>query len=345
MQLAKFGRKPLILALAVAVVAAAAALAAASGSGKDELVVYNGRSHYGGEAAFKRFERETGIKVRLFPGEATELFERLRNEGSDTPADVLVTVDGANLWQAEDAGLLAPLRSKVIERNVPADLRDPQGEWTAISTRVRTIVRSTERVPEDEAPSTYEDLGDPSLKGRLCLRTSNNIYNQSFVASMLAERGPAATKALLESWMANDPLILGSDVDELKAIADGRCDIGLSNHYYLARELFEDPDFPVAPVWADQDGAGAHANISGAAVVAASDRKADARKLVEYLTEASSQRDMGEKGEYPANPSGDVRALRLGPGWRDVKTDPIDVAAAGAQQKAAVQLMARVGWE
>jgi iron(III) transport system substrate-binding protein len=345
MQSAKFGRKPLILLLALAVVAAAAALAAASGSGKDELVVYNGRSHYGGEAAFKRFEQETGIKVKLFPGEATELFERLRNEGSETPADVLVTVDGANLWQAQDAGLLAPLDSGAVERNVPADLRDPKGEWTAISTRVRTIVRSTERVPEDEAPRTYEDLGDEALKGRVCLRTSNNIYNQSFVASMLAERGPRATEAMLRSWMANEPRILGSDVDVLEAIADGRCDIGLTNHYYLARELFEDPDFPVAPVWADQRGAGAHANISGAAVVAASDRKADARKLVEYLTEASSQRDMGDKGEFPANPAGQVRVLDLGEGWQDVKTDPIDVAAAGAQQKAAVQLMARVGWE
>jgi len=338
-------RRPAALALlVVAVVAATGVLLASAGGANDALVVYNGRSHYGGEAAFKRFERETGIKVRLFGGEATELFERLRNEGSDTPADVLVTVDGANLWQADDAGLLAPLRSKVIERNVPAELRDPQGEWTAISTRVRTIVRSTERVRQDEAPSTYEDLGDPSLKGRLCLRTSNNIYNQSFVASMLAERGPDATKAMLESWMANEPRILGSDVDELEAIADGRCDIGLSNHYYLARELFEDPDFPVAPVWADQDGAGAHANISGAAVVAASDRKADARKLVEYLTEASSQRDMGEKGEYPANPSGDVRALQLGPAWRDVKTDPIDVAAAGRLLPKAVALMQQVGW-
>jgi iron(III) transport system substrate-binding protein len=150
---------------------------------------------------------------------------------------------------------------------------------------------------------------------------------------------------MLRSWMANEPRILGSDVDVLKAIADGRCDVGLTNHYYLARELFEDASFPVAPVWADQDGAGAHANVSGAGVVAASDRKADARRLVEYLTEASSQRDLGEKGEFPANPSGEVRALELGPGWTDVKTDPIDVAAAGAQQKAAVQLMARVGWE
>src|SRR4051794_7659869 len=140
------GRRPLLVVLVVAAVAAIAALAAASGGDDDALVVYNGRSHYGGEAAFKRFSDETGIKVKLFPGEATELFERLRNEGKDTKADVLVTVDGANLWQAEDAGLLAPLDSPQIAKNIPAALRDEQGEWTAVSTRVRTLMRSTERV-------------------------------------------------------------------------------------------------------------------------------------------------------------------------------------------------------
>src|SRR4051812_3202184 len=130
------GRRPLFIVLVVAAVAAIAALAAASGGDDDALVVYNGRSHYGGEGAVKRFEKETGIKVKLFPGEATELFERLRNEGKDTKADVLVTVDGANLWQAEDAGLLAPLRNQTVTDNVPAELRDPEGEWTAVSTRV-----------------------------------------------------------------------------------------------------------------------------------------------------------------------------------------------------------------
>jgi iron(III) transport system substrate-binding protein len=336
------GRKPAVVALALAVLAAAGALAAASGDGGDALVVYNGRSHYGGEAAFKRFEKETGIEVKLFPGEATELYERLRNEGSNTPADVLVTVDGANLWLAEKAGLLAPLRSATVDRNVPATLRDPDGEWVAVSRRVRTIMRSTERVRPNEI-ATYADLGDPRWRGRLCLRTSNNIYNQSFVASTIAERGEAATEKLLRSWMANDPQILGSDVDVLNAIADDRCDVGLTNHYYLARELADDPEFPVAPVWANQDGAGAHANISGAGVVAASDRKADAARLVAYLTEPSSQRDIAANGEFPANP-------RVPPaphirGWKGFKTDPMDVAAAGREQKAAVQLMARVGWE
>jgi iron(III) transport system substrate-binding protein len=339
------GRRPLIAVLVVAAVAAAAALAVASGGTGDALVVYNGRSHYGGEEAFERFERETGIEVQLFGGDATELYERLQQEGEDTPADVLVTVDGANLWLAEDAGLLAPSNAAAVRRNVPADLRDPDGEWTAVSTRVRTVVRSTDRVPED-AVASYADLGAERWRGRVCQRTSNNIYNQSMVASFVAERGQRATERLLRSWMDNDPQVLGSDVDVLKAIAADRCDLGLTNHYYLAREVQADADFPVAPVWVEQDGAGVHTNISGAGVVAASDRKADAERLVAYLTEPASQRDIGAMGEFPANPGVQTAVGELGPVWReDFERDPIDVAAAGRNQKAAVQLMARVGWE
>jgi iron(III) transport system substrate-binding protein len=330
------------VAVVVALVAAVAALAAASGGDDDALVVYNGRSHYGGEAAFKRFEQETGIKVELFGGDAPELFERLRSEGDSTPADVLVTVDAANLWAAKEAGLLSPVDDPRLERNVPADLRDPDDQWFAISRRVRTLVRSTERVAVD-AVATYEDLGDPDWRGRVCLRTSNNIYNQSLVADMIAKRGAGETEALLRSWMANEPRILGSDVEVIKAIAAGQCDVGLVNHYYLGRELAEDPDFPVAPVWADQDGAGAHVNLSGAGVLKASERQEDAARLVEYLTEPRQQQDMASRSELPANP--DVPASEHIRDWTGFKTDPIDVAEAGRHQKDAVQLMAEVGWE
>src|SRR3712207_5402910 len=193
------GRRPsrllLVLLLGIGAIAAIAALATASGGDDDALVVYNGRSHYGGEEAFARFERETGIDVQLFGGSATELYERLRNEGEGTPADVLVTVDAANLWQAKEAGLLAPMSAPATARNVPAELRDPEGEWVAVSRRVRTLIRSTERVKEGEVAS-YADLGDKRFKGRVCLRTSNNIYNQSLVADMLAKRGAGATEAL-----------------------------------------------------------------------------------------------------------------------------------------------------
>src|SRR5215216_563580 len=218
------------------------ALAVVAFGGGADVVGYNGRSQYGDEAAFKSFEDATGKQLELRGGTAPELFERLRSEGSETPADLLVTTDLANLWRAKEAGLLTPVSSKALERQVPRAFRDPDGDWWGLSKRIRTPMRSTERVPAS-AIKHYEDLGKPQFKGKLCLRTSNNEYNQSLVADMLAKRGRAATERMLRSWMANDPQILGSDVDVLEAIAAGRCDVGLTNHYYLGRILKDKPDF------------------------------------------------------------------------------------------------------
>jgi iron(III) transport system substrate-binding protein len=197
-------------------------------------------------------------------------------------------------------------------------------------------------IPED-AVTSYEDLGDERWRGRLCLRTSNNEYNQSLVADMLAKRGPEATRALLESWMANEPQILGSDVDVLDAIAAGRCDVGLTNHYYLARELAEDPEFAVAPAWPDQDGAGAHTNLSGVGLVAGSEHEEDAVSLMEHLTAPEAQRDVTENGEFAVN--ADVPPAEHIADWAGVELDPIDVARAGALLPDAVALMQEVGWQ
>jgi iron(III) transport system substrate-binding protein len=202
-------------------------------------------------------------------------------------------------------------------------------------------MRSTS-VPED-AVTSYEDLGDPQWRGKLCLRTSNNEYNQSLVADMLAKRGPEETRALLESWMANEPQILGSDVDVLEAIAAGRCDVGLTNHYYLARILADDPGFAVAPAWPDQDGAGAHANLSGVGLVKGSEHAADATSLIEHLTSPEGQREIVANGELATNP--EVPPAEHIADWADVELDPIDVARAGALLPDAVQLMQDVGWK
>src|SRR5215213_2854894 len=194
------GRLLLGVALAVAAILAVAVVAF---GGSADVVVYNGRSQYGDEAAFKSFEDATGKSLELRGGTAPELFERLRSEGSETPADLLVTTDLANLWRAEQARLLAPVDTARLEQQVPPQWRDPDHEWWGMSLRIRTPMRSSERVPED-AVRSYDDLGDTRWKGRLCLRTSNNEYNQSLVADTLAKRGAQRTRALLESWMAND---------------------------------------------------------------------------------------------------------------------------------------------
>jgi len=210
-----------------------------------------------------------------------------------------------------------------------------------LTTRLRVPVVATERVPEGTV-SSYEDLGDPQHRGRTCLRTSNSEYNQSLVADMIAKRGAEATEQLLRSWMANDPDILNSDGEMLAAMAAGDCDVGLANHYYLARALEEDPDFPVAPAWPDQDGAGAHANVSGVGVVAGSDRTEDATALIEYLTSAEAQALVVEQGEFAANP--EVPPAPHISEWGDVQTDPIAVEEAGPLLADAVALMVRVGW-
>jgi iron(III) transport system substrate-binding protein len=315
-------------------------LVATSGT-EGALVIYNGRSHYGDETVFRDFEKATGIQIELRGGTAPELFERLRREGEDTPADLLVTTDLANLWRAKEAGLLQPARSSTLEARIPAALHDGDEQWWAISTRLRIPVVSTERVAKG-AVDSYADLGDPRFRGRTCLRTSNSEYNQSLVADMLAKRGRAATETLLRSWMANNPEIINSDGEMLAAIAAGDCDLGLANHYYLGRILEDDPDFPVAPAWPDQDAAGAHANVSGVGLVRWSNHRDDAIAFMEYLTSPKAQREITKGSEFAANP--DVAPPAHLEAWAGVKVDPIDVDRAGPLLREAISLMLAVGW-
>jgi iron(III) transport system substrate-binding protein len=313
-------------------------VAVASSGGSDALVVYNGRSHYGSEEVFEAFTEATGIEVELRGGTGPELFERLQQEGDDTPADVLITTDLANLWRAEEAGLLLPVRTPALEANVPEDLRDPDDMWWALTTRLRVPVISTERV--DAATVTgYESLGDPAFAGRTCLRTSSNEYNQSLVADFIAKRGRDATEELLRSWMDNDPDIINSDGELLAAIAEGDCDLGLTNHYYLGRALLEDPDFPVAPAF---PAAGSHANLSGAGVVASTDREAEAVALLEFLTSVDGQQHFAIGSEFPANP--EVAPEPHIADWATAPRDPIAVNEAGPLLDDAVELMLEVGW-
>jgi iron(III) transport system substrate-binding protein len=296
---------------------------ATSGSSSDELVLYSARSHYGEEKPFEDFAKEKGIDLTIRGGSASELYERLRSEGSNTPADVLITVDAANLWRAREAGII--------------------DSWKPLTERARTIMRSTERVGPDDV-TTYEGLGDPRWKGRLCLRSGTSEYNVSFVADRLAKDGRAATERMLRRWMANDPKIYGSDTDVLEKIADGDCDVGLTNSYYLGRELEDDPDFPVAPVWADQQGRGTHVNLSGLGVVTTSDHAKEARELIDYLRQPAEQEIFAQNNhEFPvvrgARPSKEIAQFGT------FKRDPIDVARAGERLDEALKLMDEVGWD
>jgi iron(III) transport system substrate-binding protein len=334
----RHGRVLIAGALLVAVLLVGAVVAL---GGSADVVVYNGRSQYGDEPAFTAWEEQTGKQLELRPGSAPELYERLKSEGADTPADLLVTTDLANLWRAKEAGLLEKVSTTALQRNVPEELRDPGEEWWGISQRIRTPMRSTERVGEG-AVTSYADLGKPEFRGKLCLRTSNNEYNQSFVADQIGKRGMGRTQAMLERWMANDPQIYGSDVDVLEAIAAGRCDVGLTNHYYLGRILRDKADFPVTPAWPDQDGAGAHTNLSGVGLVKNAEHREDAIKLMEYLTSPPAQEVVASNSEFAANPA--VPPAEHIRDWEGVKRDPIDVQRAGELLPQAVKLMQQVGW-
>ena len=218
----------------------------------------------------------------------------------------------------------------------------------AIDLCVTSALRRTVQTAElalaglDVPTIVVEDLGDPRYKGRTCLRTSQNEYNQSFVADRIAKDGLDATRALLESWMANDPQIINSDGEMLAVMAAGECDLGLANHYYLGRTLAENPAFPVAPGWPDQDGRGAHANVSGVGVVVGADAVPTAVALMEWLTSPPAQAEIVEHGEFAANPS--VPPPPYVATWADVKVDPIDGEKAGPLIDDAVALMLKYGW-
>ena len=308
-----------------------------------ELVVYSSRSHYGAEKVFENFTKETGIAVRFFNGNNNEVIERLRAEGSRTQADVLLTVDAGNLWFAASQGLLQPIESAVLTRNIPAHLRDPGNRWFAIAVRARTIMYSTERVKPAEL-STYEALGDPKWKGRLCLRTSTATYNQSLLASFIRIHGEAETERMVRRWIANEPIYINGDTQILEAINAGRCDIGITNSYYLGRLLSTKPDVKVRPFWADQSGSGTHVNVSGGGVTRWAKNRANAVRFLEYLSTPAVQEALaGASFEFPANAA--VKPAAVLTSWGPFRTQTIGVAAAGEFQAAAVRLSDRAGYK
>jgi iron(III) transport system substrate-binding protein len=329
-------------AIAATILALSPMLAVAPPVGAAEVVVYSAR-HYGGEPAFEAFTKKTGIALRIFNASSPELFERLRAEGDRTPADLLITVDAGNLWHAARAGLLAPVDSAVLRANVPPHLRDPDNRWVGLTVRARTIMYNTRKVAPSEL-STYEALGDPKWKGRLCLRPSHYIYSQSFVAALIKRHGEARAEEIVRGWVATAPVLINSDTKLLEAVAAGQCDVTLANHYYLARLLAKDPGFPVAPFWANQDTTGVHVNISGAGVTAHAKRRDAAVRFLEFVTSPEAQNLFADSDyEFPVNPK--VSPVPLIARWGAFRADDLNIAAAGEFQAAATRLADRVGYK
>jgi iron(III) transport system substrate-binding protein len=331
-----------VLALALAAPLALSGCGLLGGEEAD-LQVYSAR-HYDLEKAFEEFTDETGITVEFLYGDDAELLERLKAEGEDTPADVFMTVDAGMLWNAGEQGVLAPIDSPALDEAVPADLRDPDGRWYGLAARARTIVYNPDAVDPSEfdAKDSYAGLDDPKWAGRLCMRGETEAYTQSLVASLIDLHGREKAQEIVDGWVANDVEIYSNDVEMLEAIDAGGCDVGISNHYYLARELEDQPDFNVSLYWASQEGAGTHVNISGAGVVEGSDNAAQAQELIEWLATDGQAAFTHGNHEFPVNP--DVAPDEIAASFGDFERMPVDAAAYGSLYAEAVEVLDTAGY-
>ncbi|GMG87840.1 extracellular solute-binding protein [Biformimicrobium ophioploci] len=320
-----------------------AAPEAAGSDEKGQITVYTARKEHLIKPLFERYTAETGIEIRYITDKEGPLMARLEAEGETSPADILMTVDAGNLWQAEERGLFQPLNSDVISKAIPANLRSGNDMWAALSVRARTIVYATDRVKPEEL-STYEALADEGWKGRLCLRTSKKVYNQSLVATMMDTLGADKAEEVVRGWVANlatDPM--SNDTAVLKAIAAGQCDVGIVNTYYFGRLKQEQPDLNLALFWPNQEDRGVHVNVSGAGITAHAKHPQAARALLEWLASGEAQAQFAAVNqEYPANPS--VQPSEEVQSWGSFKADQVSVEKAGSLQTEAVKLMDRAGY-
>ncbi len=310
----------------------------------DTVTVYSARNEQLLKPLLDRYSKETGTEIRLLTANEGALLARLNAEGASTPADVLITVDAGNLWLAAQQGQLQRLNSPVLQKNIPAHLRDPDNQWFGLSVRARTIVYNKGSVRPAEL-STYEDLAQPAWKGKLCLRTSKKVYNQSLIAMMISELGEAKTEEIVRGWVANLATApFPDDTSLLKAIAAGQCQVGIVNTYYLGRLLVKEPDFPVGLFWANQTGSGTHVNVSGAGITKHAKNPAGAQKLIEYLSmDAAQSFYVDEDLEFPANPK--VKPNSIIKNWGTFKPNLVNVSKAGELQAAATRLMDRAGYK
>lgn len=314
----------------------------------EDVVVYSARNEQLIKPLFDAYTKETGVNVKFITDKEGPLLARLKAEGVNTPADMLMTVDAGNLWQASEEGLLRSVKSKVLESNIPEHLQDPDKQWFGLSVRARTIVYNKNAVKPSDL-STYEDLANPKWKGRLCLRTSKKVYNQSLVAMMIYEHGEAKTEEVLEGWVKNlatSPL--ADDTKAMEAVAAGQCDVTIVNTYYFGRLIEKNPGMPLAIFWPNQQlkskAAGVHVNISGAGVTKYAKNPAGAVKLLEWLSSDKAQNLYADVNlEYPVNSK--VKIDPTVAAWGSFKQNLINVKEAGELQAKAVKLMDRVGYK
>ena len=336
--------KTLILSTAVFSVLTVSSITTVQAVSDGSVTVYSSRKEHLIKPLFEAFTKDTGIKVDYLTGKGGALIERLKLEGTNTKADMFMTVDAGNLWYAGSQDLFQSVQTDILKSNIPSHLRDPEGLWTGLSIRARTIVYNTDKVKASDL-STYADLASPKWNGRLCLRTSKKIYTKSLVASVIYNHGEAKAGDILSGWVNNlaaTPHAKDSHV--MNAILAGQCDVGLVNTYYYGRLIEKNAKAPLKLFWANQDTTGVHVNISGAGVTKHGSNSKDATTLLEWLSSAKAQSIYGSLNkEYPANQS--VASDDVVSSWGSFKQDNMNLAQAGILQAKAVKLMQIKGYK
>ena len=344
------GLRTTLLSLLGGIILSMGLLLAGCGEEDESVVnVYSHRHYDTDQALFERFTELTDIQVRVVSASADELMARLEREGPASPADVLITVDAGRLHRAKERGLLQPVESAALAEAIPAHLRDPEGFWFGLTQRVRILAHSRERVDPEELRD-YEDLTRERWEGRVLARTSENIYNISHLASMVAALGPEEADAWVRGVVANfarPPQ--GNDTDQLRDIAAGVGDVALVNSYYVGRLLNADDEAArelgrqVGIIFPNQDGRGAHVNISGVGVTAHAPNRENAVRLMEFLVGEEAQRAFAEANfEYPVR-EGIEWAPTLQE-WGDFRADTLNLERLGEHNNEAVQIFDRAGW-
>jgi len=335
----------LALLAATALMALAPSLALAGG----EVNIYSSRHYDTDERLYSDFTEATGIKINLIEGKEEELMERMKAEGANSPADVFVTADAGRLWRAYEGKLLQAVDSGILKDRIPEALRQPEGYWFAVSQRARVIFYDKAKV--SEPPKTYAELADPKYKGKICARTSSNIYMLSLLAAFISHNGEQAAKAWAQGFkdnLARDPQ--GGDTDQIKAVVSGECEIAVANTYYFARAIAGGVDGlsgstdKIGLVFPDQDGNGTHVNISGAGVAANSPNRDNAVKFLEYLTSDSAQQYFANgNNEYPVVAG--VKANSIVEGLGGFKADTLNLNELGVHQARAQEIYNEVGYK
>jgi len=313
------------------------------------LNLYSARHYQTDEALYANFTKQTGVKINRIEGKEDELLERIKNEGSNSPADVFLTVDAARLAKAHELGLFAPVTSKILDSRIPANLRTD--DWFAFSKRARVIVYNKAGVKVEEI-QTYDDLANPRLKSKLCSRSGSHPYNLSLMASVIAHEGEARAEAWAQGMVANFARApKGGDTDQIKAVAAGECGVALSNTYYVARLLRSTkPEEQklmekVGVVWPNQATTGTHINISGGGMLKTAPHKEAAVKFLEYLASDDAQRYFADgNNEWPVVDSVKVNNAALEAMGR-FKADPLPIAKLAMHQIKAQMIFDRAGFK